>query len=71
MAKKSPRAKRDELDSKKVLRGIETLLKASGISAKIDTMTFSSTKGASCTCSDGRTGVLRVVGGKLICVCPD
>ena len=71
MAKKTPRAKRDELDSQRVLTKIEGILKASGITARIDTMTFSNAKGSSCTCPDGRTGVLRVVGGKLICVCPN
>jgi hypothetical protein len=68
---KTPRAKRDRLDPKLVIRKVESVLKANGITAKIDKMTFSNARGSSCTCPDGRTGVLRVVGGKLICVCPN
>lgn len=61
--------KGDAVDKKRVVKGLNDVLKSHGLSAKVAQLSFTSTTGTVCTCSHGRTGVLRVVGGRLVCVC--
>lgn len=68
MAKKTL-LKGDAVDKKRVMKDLHDVLKAHGITAKISEMSFAGTSGTVCTCPGGGLGVLRVVGGKVVCVC--
>lgn len=70
MTKKQP-TKAKAVNKKKVLKDLHAVLKANGISAKIQTLEFASAGGGgtACTCPNGKPGVLRVVGKKVVCVC--
>jgi len=68
MAKKTSR-KGDAVNKKRLLSDLNKTLKKHGISAKVSTLSLTSKTGAICTCPDGTPGVLRVVGGKVVCVC--
>jgi hypothetical protein len=65
----TPREKRDRVRSTMVMRELNGVLNTHGITARIAELSFTTTRGASCTCPDGRPGVLRVIGGRLVCVC--
>ena len=69
MAKKKKARKGDLVDKKSVIKDLNQVLKAHGITAKIAEASFTSAAGAACTCPDGSLGVLRVVGGRVVCVC--
>ena len=59
----------DVIDKQQVLKELHKVLKSHGIRAKISNLAFTSTSGTTCLCPDGKPGVLRVVGGELVCVC--
>jgi hypothetical protein len=57
----------ERVKAKKIMEDLHTTLRKHGVAGKIDSMAF--TDAPPCRCPDGRPGVLRVVGGRLICVC--
>jgi hypothetical protein len=67
---KKPKVRKgDAVDKKRVVKDLNNVLKSHGLGAKIAQLSFTSTTAPPCTCPDGLTGVLKVVGGRLVCVC--